>query len=217
MNFFKAPALLKHVYPNLLWDKKKENKRKQVSRIYLTFDDGPVPEVTEFVLDTLRKYQAKGTFFCVGNNVDLYPHIFKKICHRGHAIGNHTYNHMNGWDSKDQDYFNDIARCQNALIKHLPAKAHPLKNLMRPPHGRIKKSQIQFLKHEYNIVMWDILSGDYDADFNEEKCLEKCIEHTTPGTIIIFHDSYKAEKNIRYVLPRYLEHFAAAGYRFDKL
>lgn len=217
MNFFKAPALLKYVYPNLLWDKKKESKRKQVRKVYLTFDDGPIPDVTDFVLDTLKEYQIKATFFCVGNNVDLYPHIFKKISGKGHVIGNHTYSHMNGWDSKDQDYFNDITRCQNTLIKHLPEKALPLQHLLRPPHGRIKKSQIQFLKHDYKIVMWDILSGDFDATFNEEKCLEKCIEHTAPGTIIIFHDSYKAEKNIRYVLPRYLDHFASAGFHFDTL
>lgn len=217
MNFFKTPAVLKHVYPNLLWDKKKESKQEKAKKIYLTFDDGPIPDLTDFVLQTLKTHRAKGTFFCVGNNVERYPHIFQKIAGEAHAIGNHTYRHLNGWDAKDQDYFNDIALCQNVLAKYLPKEALPLRNLLRPPHGRIKKSQIQFLKQHYEIVMWDILSGDHDAAFDEETCLKKCIEHTAPGTIIIFHDNYKAEKNIRYVLPRYLEHFAAADFSFEAL
>lgn len=217
MNFFKTPAVLKYVYPNLLWDKKKESKKKQIQPVYLTFDDGPIPGVTEFVLDTLQAYHAKATFFCVGDNVNRYPHIYQQILRKGHVVGNHTYHHLNGWETKDQEYFNDIGQCENSLQQYLPEKTRPLKKLFRPPHGKIRKSQIQFLKHEHTIVMWDILSGDFDQDFNEEKCLEKCVSNTTAGTIIIFHDSHKAEKNLRYVLPRYLDHFASAGFRFDVL
>ena len=217
MNFFKTPTVLKYVYPNLLWDKKKETKKMKTPRLFLTFDDGPVPGVTEFVLDTLKSYNVKATFFCVGNNVDHYPHLFQKILNKGHVVGNHTYNHTNGWETKDQDYFNDIGLCANSMQHHLKKETPKLKPLFRPPYGKIKKSQIQFLKHEYTIVMWDILSGDFDQHFNEEKCLEKCISHTSPGTIIIFHDSYKAEKNLQYVLPRYLDHFLSTGYRFEVL
>ncbi len=215
MNFFKTPAVLKYVYPNLLWDKK--DKQEQEQRIYLTFDDGPVPGVTDFVLETLKSYQAKATFFCVGENVDRYPALYQQIFREGHVVGNHTHHHLNGWESKDQDYFNDINLCENSLRRHLIRETPSLKKLFRPPHGKIKKSQIHFLKHEYTIVMWDILSGDFDADFNEEKCLRKCISHSTNGTIIIFHDSYKAEKNLRYVLPRYLDHFVSAGFHFEVL
>lgn len=217
MNFFKTPAVLKYVYPNLLWDKKKEERRKKNQRIYLTFDDGPIPDVTEFVLDTLKAYRAKGTFFCVGDNVDRHPQLYQKILRKGHVVGNHTHHHLNGWETRDQDYFNNIRQCDSSLIQHLPERVRLLKKLFRPPHGKIRKSQIQFLKHEYTIVMWDILSGDFDQDFNEEKCLEKCIANTTAGTIIIFHDSYKAEKNLRYVLPRYLDHFTSAEFQFDVL
>lgn len=217
MNFFKTPAILKYVYPNLIWDKKKEERKNEDQQIYLTFDDGPIPDVTEFVLDTLKAYCAKATFFCVGNNVDRHPHLYQQILDKGHEVGNHTHHHLNGWESNDRDYFNDVGQCENALTRHLPENAQPLKKLFRPPHGKIRKSQIQFLKYEYTIVMWDILSGDFDHGFNEEKCLDKCISNTAAGTIIIFHDSYKAEKNLRYVLPRYLDHFTSAGFRFGVL
>lgn len=217
MNFFKTPAVLKYVYPNLLWDKKKENKQQQLQRIYLTFDDGPIPGVTEFVLDILKSYQANATFFCVGENIERYPELYRKLFTGTHIIGNHTYHHINGWEARDQDYFSDIGLCENALHRHLKEKTSVIKKIFRPPYGKIKKSQIQFLRHEYTIAMWDILSGDFDPDFDAEKCLQKCISHTSAGTIIIFHDSYKAEKNLHYVLPRYLDHFISKGFRFDVL
>ncbi len=215
MNFFKTPAVLKYVYPNLLWDKKKEHQPEKPC-LYLTFDDGPVPGITPFVLDTLKTYQAQATFFCVGENVEDHPDLYRKIIDQGHVVGNHTQHHLNGWETRDQDYFNDITLCEHSLRQPLKP-SETLTNLFRPPYGKIKKSQIQLLKHEYTLVMWDILSGDFDPDFDAEKCLQKCISHTNGGTIIIFHDSYKAEKNLEYVLPRYLDHFASSGFRFGTL
>lgn len=217
MNFFKTPAILKYIYPNLLWDKKKENKQLQEQRIYLTFDDGPVPDLTKFVLDTLTTYKAKGTFFCVGENVERYPDLYEELITQDHIAGNHTHHHINGWETRDQDYFDDIILCESSLKQNRTKNITLPKKLFRPPYGKIKKSQIQFLRHEYIIVMWDILSGDFDPELNAEKCLNKCISNTSSGTIIIFHDSYKAEKNLQYVLPRYLNHFASKGFLFETL
>ncbi|MEK6480756.1 polysaccharide deacetylase family protein [Catalinimonas sp. 4WD22] len=210
MNFFKTPSLLKLFYPDLLWDQKKESGKK----IFLTFDDGPVSEVTPFVLDTLKDYDAEATFFCVGENVDRYPQIYQEILDAGHRTGNHTYNHLNGWRTENTYYLQNIMYCRQSQEQFTNELKKPL---FRPPYGKIKRSQIKLLKNEYQIVMWDILAGDYDPDFPAEKCLQKCVHHTTHGTIIIFHDSHKAAKNLKYVLPHYLAHFAEAGYQFSAL
>ena len=215
MNFFKTPALLKYCYPQLLWDKRSTHQSDPC--LYLTFDDGPVPEVTPFVLDTLEQYQAKATFFCVGENVDRYPDVYREILAHGHRVGNHTYHHRNGWKTPDARYQEEVARCQTAFQKHRGNHPKAPLNLFRPPYGKISRRQIRQLAPQYTIVMWDILSGDFDAHFDAETCLQKCIKHTRSGTIIIFHDSYKAQKNLTYVLPRYLQHFAEAGYRFETL
>lgn len=214
MNFFKTPALLKYAYPDLLWDMKGQQRKSPF--ICITFDDGPMPEITDFVLETLRKYQAKATFFCVGENVQKYPHLYRSVIGDNHLVGNHTHNHLNGWKTESSTYFENIRLCEDAMKQQSTINL-PERKLFRPPYGKIKKSQIRQLKHDYAIVMWDILSGDFDPNFDEERCLKKSIAHTQSGTIIIFHDSYKAEKNIRYVLPRYLDHFAQAGYRFLSL
>lgn len=216
MNFFKTPALIKYCYPQLLWDKHSVSQKSDPC-LYLTFDDGPVPEVTPFVLDTLERHQAQATFFCVGQNVDRHPDIYREILAREHRVGNHTYHHRNGWKTSDDQYQEEVARCQTAFQKHRGSHQPTPPNLFRPPYGKISRRQIRQLARQYTIVMWDILSGDFDARFNAEACLQKCIKHTQPGTIIIFHDSYKAQKNLTYVLPRYLQHFAQAGYRFETL
>ncbi len=210
MNFFKTPAFLKYLYPQLLWDR--TDKKTGSPCIYLTFDDGPVPGTTDFVLATLEKYKAKATFFCVGENVQKHPEVYQSVLRNQHHVGNHTFNHLNGWQTDDPAYLENIALCDNMIDKHASSK-----KLFRPPYGKIKRSQISRVRQDYQIVMWSILSGDFDPGFNAEKCLKKCITHTKHGTIIIFHDSYKAEKNLKYVLPRYLEHFAAAGYHFSAL
>lgn len=216
MNFFKTPFLLKSPYPGLLWDKKKEVRDDQPPRLYLTFDDGPVPDVTSFVWKTLAQFEARATFFCVGENVARYPDLYQETLRQRHTVGNHTYHHLNGWKSANTVYGEDVAHCAEVLRTHHPDQVLP-SSLFRPPYGKIKRSQIALLKADYTLVMWDILSGDFDADFDAELCLQKSIRHTRPGTIIIFHDSQKARKNLTYVLPRYLEHFARAGYRFCPL
>ncbi|WPP53188.1 polysaccharide deacetylase family protein [Catalinimonas niigatensis] len=210
MNFFKTPRLLKYLYPRLVWDQKKAPGKK----IFLTFDDGPIPEVTPFVLETLKSFKAEATFFCVGENVDHHPEVYQQILAAGHRTGNHTYNHLNGWKTNNTHYFNNIASCTQSLA---PYTNHVAKPLFRPPYGKIKRSQIRMLHNKYRIVMWDILAGDFDPGFSAETCLQKCIRHSSHGTIIIFHDSYKAAKNLEYVLPRYMEHFAQAGYQFSAL
>ncbi len=207
MNFFKTPAFFKYLYPGLVWDKIDE--QIDTPCLYVTFDDGPVPEITDFVLETLAQYQAKATFFCVGENIQKHPEEYQSVLNHKHRTGNHTYNHLNGWKTDNTTYLKNISLCET-VIQQTEGK----KKLFRPPYGKIKRSQIIQIRDEYEIVMWHILSGDFDPAFDAEQCLEKCIAHTTSGTIIIFHDSYKAAKNLKYVLPRYLDHFAQAGYQF---
>lgn len=216
MNFFKTPSILKHLYPNLLWDKKRATSTQQAPCLYLTFDDGPVPEVTPFVWDTLAQFEAQATFFCVGENVARYPYLYQEILRLQHRVGNHTYHHLNGWKTNSAAYQADVERCDQVLRTHHPLEETP-SQLFRPPYGKIRRRQIARLRTDYTLVMWDILSGDFDATFDANTCLRKSIQHTQPGTIIIFHDSYKARKNLTYVLPRYLEHFARLGYAFRAL
>lgn len=193
--------------------------KKEVAEkiIYLTFDDGPIPEVTEFVLSELDKYNAKATFFCVGDNIGKYPDIFEKLIQNGHAIGNHTFNHFDGWKTKRQTYLENIKKCQQMIDSKAKVKRKTEKKLFRPPYGKIKFSLMCGLKQDYNVVMWHVLSGDFDPLLDEKVCLQKTIRHSTNGSVVVFHDSLKAEKKLRYVLPRYLKHFSDLGYRFESL
>ena len=197
------------LYPSLIWSKYADEKV-----IYLTFDDGPIPDVTEWVLETLSLYNAKATFFCVGDNVRKHPSVFHQVVDAGHQVGNHTFNHIVGWKNSTSDYLDNIEKCQAIMAHHQP---QVLSTLFRPPHGRITRKQIRALSESYQIVMWDVLSGDYSAQLPKEQCLKKSIEYTKPGSIIVFHDSIKAEANLRYVLPRYLEYFHKKGFLFKKL
>ncbi len=176
--------------------------------IYLTFDDGPIPQVTEFVLETLKEYAANATFFCIGDNIRKHPDIFKKVVKAGHSVGNHTFNHFNGWKSRDTDYLENISWCDEQLNCN--------SNLFRPPYGRIKKSQASYLGDK-RIVMWDVLSGDFSPNVTPERCLDKSIQYSKPGSIVLFHDSIKAFKNMRFALPKYLEHFSKLGYKFESI
>ncbi|MEO1049431.1 MAG: polysaccharide deacetylase family protein [Bacteroidota bacterium] len=209
MFLHKTPPLLKALFPKLLW--RKDTKEK---RIYLTFDDGPIPRVTEFVLETLHIYHAKATFFCVGDNIRKHPDIFDKILWLGHAVGNHTYNHINGWKTDSTAYEDNVEKCHVEMMKHTENVG---KRLFRPPYGRIKPAQIKNLKKDYQIVMWDVLSGDYSQGISKEECLKSTINATSPGSIVVFHDNVKAESHLQYALPKYLEHFAHQGYTFSKL
>jgi peptidoglycan-N-acetylglucosamine deacetylase len=208
-HFYKTPNLIKIWFKNYVWNISTNQKV-----IYLTFDDGPIPVITEFVIDTLAEFKAKGTFFCVGENIQKHPKIFEETIKAGHSIGNHTFHHLKGWKTMDETYVKDIELCQNQLKIH---KYISTKNILRPPYGRIKSTQAKILAVSYKIFMWDVLTYDFDEKLDEKKCLENAIKHTKKGSIVVFHDSLKAEKKLRYVLPKYIQHFSDLGYKFESL
>ena len=219
MYFNNLTNLLSIFYPKLTWARRSAEKL-----IYLTFDDGPIPEVTEYVLDELDKYSAKATFFCVGDNILKNTPVFQNIIHRGHKIGNHTFNHLNGWKNETGHYLENVSKCNYIIMNSLDAETKQTylsnrsgKKLFRPPYGKIKQAQIKALTEDYEIIMWDVLSGDFDKNLAPEKCLYKAIKFTKNGSIVIFHDSLKALPNLQYALPRFLKHFKEAGYRFESL
>lgn len=200
-----SPLWLQWFYPTLTWHKSREE-----NIIFLTFDDGPIPVVTPFVLNTLKKFQAKATFFCIGENIDKYPEVFSDVIESGHAVGNHTYNHLKGWNTKDNDYLDNIQKCT----------LHTGIRLFRPPYGRITKSQIKALKiqnPEIEIVMWDVLSGDFDQSITAEKCIDNVLKNVKNGSIIVFHDSLKAFARLEKSLPIILEKLTLQGYSFKTL
>ncbi|MDB5120589.1 MAG: polysaccharide deacetylase [Sphingobacteriales bacterium] len=197
-----SPFWLQWLYPTLTWHKSRTEKF-----IYLTFDDGPIPVVTPFVLNTLREFNAKATFFCIGDNVKKHPEIFKQVLGEGHAVGNHTYNHLNGWHTDDKVYIENVNLCSEVVPS----------SLFRPPYGRGKKSQYSLINTHHSIIMWDILSGDFDVKLSPEKCLLNVINHAQNGSIIVFHDSLKAKPRLEYALPRALEILSKKGYSFKSL
>lgn len=203
--FVKSPFWLKKIYPNLFWEIPTHQKK-----IHLTFDDGPHPIITMQVLDVLKAYNAKATFFCIGNNVVKYPEVYKRIIDDGHAVGNHTFNHLNGWKSADELYLKDISKAMEYIDS----------NLFRPPYGRISRFQIQQLlkpKYQMKMVMWTVLSGDFDPDISAVKCLNNVLLSTKEGSIVVFHDSEKAAEKMLYALPKVLEHFSKKGFSFENI
>ena len=216
LNFFRSPFFLPLLYPQLLWRIDTASKE-----LYLTFDDGPVPGPTDFVLEELKKWNARATFFCIGDNVKKYPDVFKKVVGEGHAIGNHTFNHLSGWSTTRKHYLENVQKC-NDVLSHstlVTSDQYPVtgqRTLFRPPYGRITRNQIKLLT-KFKIVMWDVLTHDYAKSLSPKRCLEGTIAATRPGSIIVFHDSLKAEKNMRYVLPLFMEHFTNHGYTFKSL
>jgi len=202
MYLVKTPCFIQRLFPNFTWQLPTADKI-----LYLTFDDGPIPEVTPWVLDQLEQYDAKGTFFCVGDNVRKHPQVFEQVIAAGHAIGNHTYNHLSGWSTENLLYFQNVRECAKLINSEL----------FRPPYGRLTPRQTQFLQRHYTIIMWDVLSGDFDQKLTNQECLNNVLNNTQPGSIIVFHDSLKAQERLEHVLPRTLEHFSKAGYRFAKI
>lgn len=200
MYLSKSPSIIKRYYKKLIWDIPNND-----NKIYLTFDDGPTPEVTEWTLQTLKKYNIKATFFCLGCNIEKHPDIFEKIIQEGHSIGNHSYHHVNGWHTKETDYIRNIEKCQQLTQT----------NLFRPPYGRIKKSQADILVNDYKIIMWDVLSGDFDPKTSPEKCLKNVTKNTKSGSVIVFHDSVKAFEKLQYALPKAIENLLEQGFVFD--
>jgi len=197
-----VPVFLKIFYPSLLWQMPEDEKK-----LYLTFDDGPHPEITPQVLEILDQFSAKASFFCVGDNVRKFPETYASLIENGHAVGNHSMNHLNGWKTNLNTYYDNVNECRGLVDS----------KLFRPPYGRITPSQIHTLKKEYTIVMWSVLSYDFDAETNPEQCLEYVINNTEDGAIIVFHDSVKAAENMLYALPKVLKHYSDLGYTFASL
>ena len=224
MYLVKSPLLLKWFYSALTWNKSRSEKI-----VYLTFDDGPIPNVTDFVLNTLNTFNVKATFFCIGDNIIKHPEVFERLKNEGHAIGNHTFNHLNGWKTDDKTYLNNVLKCQELTQT----------SLFRPPFGRIRKSQVFSLESivlspesnflpkidsrletkdsRLNIVMWDVLSGDFDTSLSPQKCYHNVVKNTENGSIIVFHDSLKAFERLQYALPKAIEYLSNEGYQFGTL
>jgi peptidoglycan/xylan/chitin deacetylase (PgdA/CDA1 family) len=200
-----SPFWLQWLYPTLTWHKSRTEKH-----VYLTFDDGPIPVVTPFVLNTLKTFNAKATFFCIGDNVNKFPQIYSNVLSEGHAVGNHTYNHLRGWDCTNNDYLANIQKCSTLVTSRL----------FRPPYGRIKKSQINEIRKNFpgtEIIMWDVLSGDFDTFVTPQKCVENVLKNTKNGSIIVFHDSQKAFPRLEHALPVVLQELSSRGFSFSVL
>lgn len=205
--FVKTPWWLKRIYDSYVWNMPSKEKN-----IYLTFDDGPHPVATPFVLQQLRQYNALATFFCIGKNVISYPDIYRQIIVEGHVTGNHTYNHLNGWKTPNDRYMNDIALASREIDS----------NLFRPPYGRITSFQAKNLKpvmkgKDVKVIMWDVLSADFDTACTPQQCLSNVVLAAAPGSIIVFHDSEKAYPRLEYTLPRILKFYSEKGYQFKAL
>jgi len=209
----KTPKLAKWLFPSLVWEFSGTTKQ-----LFLTFDDGPIPEVTPWVLEQLAIYNAKATFFCIGDNVQKHPEIFEQLVENGHAIGNHTQQHINGWKVSKDMYISNTIAAKETIENNLKNEAEVTSLLFRPPYGKITpqlSKRIQ--KLGYKIIMWDVLSGDFDKDLSPEKCLSNVIDNTKTGSIIVFHDSLKAFDKLQYALPKVLKHFHELGYTFERI
>ena len=202
MLFVQPSFLIRIFYARLLW-----RMSVQEPIVYLTFDDGPDPEVTPFVLSQLKKWNALATFFCIGNNIEKHQQLFNQVVAAGHQIGNHTQNHLNGWSNSLNAYLTDIEQCS----------IHISSGLFRPPYGKITQKQIRSLRSKWQIVMWDVLSYDFETNVSPAKCIQNVMQHVRPGSIIVFHDSKKALKNLSETLPVVLEKLSAKGYSFNAM
>jgi peptidoglycan/xylan/chitin deacetylase (PgdA/CDA1 family) len=195
-------SFLRKIYPQAIWRVPEKEKV-----IYLTFDDGPIPSLTEWVLDELKKYNAKATFFCVGANILKHKSIFERITAEQHAVGNHTMHHVKGFKNNVKDYMDEVNACGNLTGN----------SMFRPPYGQLKRSQYKALRDRgYKIVFWDVISYDYEK-IHEEVCLRNVLDNCKNGSIVLFHDNIKAEKNLRYALPLFLKHFANLQFKFKAL
>jgi peptidoglycan/xylan/chitin deacetylase (PgdA/CDA1 family) len=202
MNPVRIPRILKIVYPDIVWE-----IRDEKPSLYLTFDDGPTPDITSNVLSILGQYNARATFFCIGRNVERHPELYRKILEDGHATGNHTYSHLKGWYTPNNEYYKDIELAARFIHS----------GLYRPAYGMITPAQLRFLQLHYRIVMWDIMSYDFDRSTRPEKCLKNVLDNAHSGSIVVFHDSVKAFEKVQYALPRILEYYNGKGYTFRSI
>ena len=216
MHFFSVPSTIQRLVPSCTW--RREGPGKMV---YLTFDDGPHPEITPWVIDVLAQFNVKATFFCVGDNLKKYPEIAKNLLKEGHQIGNHTMHHIKGWRNRNAKYLNDIETCENeiqAIKNQISLSEKPNRLLFRPPYGQIKPSQISLIRSKgYEIIQWSDLSCDYDPHLDCNESLKALVKNAKPGSIVVFHDSAKAEKQLKGILPQYLNALSKAGFTFDTL
>jgi peptidoglycan/xylan/chitin deacetylase (PgdA/CDA1 family) len=202
MYLVRPPYLLQQLYPQATWRMSPAEKV-----LYLTFDDGPIAGVTEKVLDILEEQNIRATFFCVGENAGRHPEILKRALDAGHRLGNHTYNHLRGWDCDTRKYLRNVQKCA-AIVDS---------DLFRPPYGKAKRSQMAILIKRYRIIMWDVLSGDYDRATSPEQCLDNVTKNIRNGSIIVFHDSLKAADNMLYALPKFIAFAKKEGFSFGLL
>ena len=229
----KISALGKFFYPSLLW-----NLPKSGNTLYLTFDDGPIPEVTPWVLALLKEYHAKATFFCIGENIVIHPEVFDQILAEGHNVGNHSFNHLNGWKTPISTYIENVEKAEEIIFEKLESrnqrqesrhkkqdfrkenkeKRNKNLKLFRPPYGKITPKQIKLLQGQgFKIVMWEVISGDFDLNISPKDCLNNVIKNSKPGSIVVFHDSIKASANLKEVLPKVLEYFHQKGFEFKAI
>ena len=207
MEFYlpKMPKFVTWFYPKRIWAFSRSEPK-----VYLTFDDGPIPEITPWVLNELKNYNAKATFFCIGENISKHPDIFELVRKEGHEIGNHTYHHLKGTKTETTAYINDAKKAED----HMGYRP----SLFRPPYGKMTRKQANAIEGlGYHVVMWDVISYDWDKTISKNQCLNNVLENIRPGSIVVFHDSLKAERNLRYVLPKVLEHIKKQGWKAEKL
>jgi peptidoglycan/xylan/chitin deacetylase (PgdA/CDA1 family) len=202
MNLVRIPRILKNAYPEITWD-----IQDAKPSLYLTFDDGPTPQITAEVLSVLARFKVTATFFCIGRNAERHPDIYQQVLAGGHVTGNHTYSHLKGWYTPDAEYYSDISLASKFIDS----------TLYRPAYGMITPAQLRHLKQQFRIVMWDIMSYDFDFGTSSKECLNNVIRYTKAGSIIVFHDSVKASEKVMYALPRVLEYFLEKGFVFNSL
>ena len=205
--FIKTPRLVQRIFSSYIW-----RMPATENAVYLTFDDGPHPTITPWVLNLLKQHQAQATFFCIGKNVVQHPAIYNRIISEGHAVGNHTFNHLNGWETNTEQYVKDVEKAAAVISS----------NLFRPPYGKIKTAQANGIRkiaslQKAKVIMWDVLSADFDKATSPEQCLQNVLQHVTPGSIVVFHDSEKASKNLFFVLPKVLQLLSENGSLFKKI
>ncbi|MBP3738204.1 MAG: polysaccharide deacetylase family protein [Muribaculaceae bacterium] len=198
----RPPLLYRMLFPETVW---RIHKRRRT--VYITFDDGPIPEVTPWVLDTLDRYGVKATFFCVGENVERHPELFEEIKRRGHSVGNHTMNHLQGRFVTTRNYLLNVFHAHDLIGS----------TLFRPPHGLLRWGQSKVLRERFSIIMYDLVTRDYSNKLNGEQVLDNVKTYARNGSIIVFHDSLKAEQNMKYALPRAIEWLQAQGYTLERI